>query len=174
MQPTDVSNVLAFDTTNNPLSLAFEQNVPVLDLTFAPADTATLALQLYFYRVQLTRSDGTVYNAIDWSLLDLNLGGAAVPVTPPFPSTVTITQDYPLSNDMTYMTPGGSPIDYAQVRVYYKSDYDAGNLQSPVGITTTIRGGKWANPILVIPGYTYVSVFSKPGEFGPDIFTFFA
>jgi hypothetical protein len=174
VQPTDVSNVLAFDTTNNPLSLAFELNVPVLNLTFQPSDTATLALQLYFYQVQLTLADGTVYNAIDWSLLDLNLGGAAVPVTPPFPSTVTITQDYPLSNDMQYQTPGGSPIDYAQVRVYYKSDYDAGNLNNPVGITTTINGGKWANPILVIPGYTYTARFEKPGEFGPDTFEFFA
>jgi len=173
-QPTDIANVLKYTTALNPTNLAFQVGEPVLDLTFLPADTATLPLQLYFYQVQITLSTGDVLPVIEWDLLDLNLGGAAVVTPPVFTNTVTITQDWPLSNDMTYMTPGGSPIENAQVRVYLKSDYDAGVLTSPIGITSTDAGGKWRNPILVIPGYTYTSVFTKPGEFGPDKIEFFA
>jgi hypothetical protein len=172
-QPEDVSNVLKFTTALNPDNLAFEQNLPVLDLTFLPTDTAALPLQLYFYQVQLTRGADTV-DVIEWDLLDLNLGGAAVPTPPPFTNTVAISADYPLPGDMAYMTPGGSPIENAQVRVYYKSDYDVGNLASPVGITTTNAAGKWVNPILVLPGFTYVARVEKPGEFGPDKLEFFA
>lgn len=173
-QPTDVVNILRYTTALNPDNLAFQTLEPVLDLTFLPADTSALALQLYFYQVQITLSTGDVLPVIEWDLLDLNLGGAAVETPPVFTNTVTITQDHPLSNDMTYMTPGGSPIPDAQVRVYTKSDYDAGVLTAPVGITTTDSYGKWRQPVLVIPGYTYVARFEKPNAFGPDKVEFFA
>lgn len=172
--PTDVVNVLRYVTTTNPTNLAFEVDAAVLDLTFLPADTAAIALGLYFYQVQITLTDGGVLDVIPWDLLDLNLGGAAAEAPPVFDNTVTINQDYPLSDDMTYKTPGGSPIVNAQVRVYYKSDYDAGNLASPIGITMTNEHGKWRQPILVLPGFTYVARLEKPYEFGPDIREFFA
>lgn len=174
VQPTDVVDVIKYTTVLNPANLAFQINEPVLDLTFLPADTTALALQLYFYQVQVTLTTGDILPVIEWDLLDLNLGGAAVPTPPPFPNTVTITADYPLSGDMAYMTPGGSPIIGAQVRLYYKSDYDVGNLNTPIGITTTDAYGKWTNPILVLPGYVYIARFEKMNEFGPDKFEFFA
>lgn len=172
--PGDVSNVLRYTTALNPANLAFEVISPTLDLTFLPGDTAALTLQGYVYQVEVTLASGDVLPVIEWDLLDLNLGGSAVPTPPVFTNTVTITQDWPLSNDMTYMTPGGSPIENAQVRVYYKSDYDAGVLTSPVGITTTDAAGKWRQPILVLPGYTYVARLEKAGDFGPDKIEFFA
>ncbi len=171
---SDVTSVLSYATTTNPNNLAFEVNAAVLDLTFLPADTASLALMLYFYMVQVTTNDGNVYDVIPWDVLDLNLGGSAQPAPPVFDNTVTITADYPLAGDMQYITPGGSPIVGAQVRVYKKSDYDAGNTDIPVGITTTDAYGKWVQPILVVPGFTYVARFEKPYEFGPDIKEFFA
>jgi hypothetical protein len=174
VQPTDVTNILRFTTTANPSNLAFVVGQPVLDLTFLATDTATLPLQLYFYQIEVTLSTGDVLPVIEWDLLDLNLGGSAVPTPPPFTNTVKITQDYPLSNDMTYMSPGGSPIENAQVRLYYKSDYDAGNLATPIGITTTDAHGKWRNPILVLPGFTYTARLEKAYEFGPDTVEFFA
>ena len=174
VQPDDVVNVLQFTTVANPASLAFEVDAAVLDLTFAPADTSALALGLYFYQVQITLTDGGVLDVIPWDLLDLNLGGAATPTPPVFTNTVKINEDYPLTGDMQYMTPGGSPIVNAQVRLYYKSDYDAGNLASPIGITMTNEYGKWRQPILVLPGFTYIARLEKPYEFGPDIKEFFA
>lgn len=172
--PEDTSNVLAYDTVTTPLNLAFETDAAVLDLTFLPVDTSALALALYYYRVQITLTSGAVYDVVPWDLLDLNLGGSATPTPPTFDNTVRITADWPLSGDMRYMTPGGSPIVNAQIRVYRKSDYDAGNLAAPIGITTTDASGNWTQPILVIPGYTYVARLEKPYEFGPDVKEFFA
>lgn len=173
-QPTDLVNVLAYDTTSTPSNLAFAVHQAVLNLTFLPNDTVALAIQLYFYQVQVTTLDGNVYDVIPWDLLDLSLGGAAVETPPVFTNTKKIDQDYPLAGDMIYQSPGGSPIENAQVRLYYKSDYDVGKLDSPVGITMTDAYGKWRQPILVIPGYTYVARLEKANEFGPDIKEFFA
>jgi hypothetical protein len=172
--PDSLSNVLAFDTVTTPGNLAFDIDSPVLNLTFQPSDTSSLALALYYYRVQVSLPDGALFDTIPWDLLDLNLGGSATPAPPVFDNTVKITADYPLAGDMQYMTPGGSPIENAQVRVYKKSDYDAGNLSSPIGITQTGPDGKWRQPILVLPGYTYVARLEKAFEFGPDVKEFFA
>lgn len=174
VQPTDLTNVLAYDTTGTPSNLAFEIAAPVLDLTFLPNDTSAIPIALYFYQVQVTLTDGSVYDVIPWDLLDLNLGGAASPAPPSFENTVKVTADYPQPGAMQYVTPGGSPIVGAQVRVYLKSDYDAGNLATPVGVTTTDAGGNWLNPILVVTGYTYTARLEKPYEFGPDTLEFFA
>jgi hypothetical protein len=174
VQPTDVTNVIEFTSVANPTSISIDFLRDVILLNFQPTDTSGLALGLYFYQIQVSLPTGEIYSVVDWSLFDLNLGGAAATPPAPFPSTVTITADYPLPNDMQYQTPAGCPIVGAQVRVYLKSDYDAGNLNSPVGITTTNPYGKWMNPILVVPGYTYVAQFLKPYEYGPDTFEFFA
>jgi hypothetical protein len=168
VQPADVSNVIRLSTVDTPTSLAFQTAAAALDVSFAPGDTANLAVLVYFYQLEVTLADGEVLPVVPWDLFDVNLGGSAEPSPPSFANTVKITADYPLSDDMTYRTPGGSPIENAQVRVYRKSDYDAGNLATPVGVTTTNAGGKWTQPILVTTGYTYIARFEKPYEFGPD------
>ena len=174
VDPDDVSNVLRFTTVDNPTSLAFEDAVAAVDLTFQPTDTTALTLGIYYYQLLVTQKDGNVRDVIPWALFELTLGGSA-PVAPPsFDNTVKINHDYPLPGDMTYMTPGGSPIENAQVRVYKKSDYDAGRLDIPVGVTQTDAGGKWKQSILVTTGYTYVARLEKPYEFGVDIKEFFA
>lgn len=172
-QPTDSGHVLRYTTALNPANLAFVPGTGVLDLTFLPNDTSALALQLYFYQVQVTLAAGDILPVIEWDLLDLNLGGAAVEAPAPFATTVKIDHDYPLADAMAYFSPGGSPIPAAQVRIYRQSDYASGNLAAPVGITLTTAAGKWANPVLVLPGYSYVAVFAKEGEFGPDALPFF-
>ena len=169
VQPTDDSSVLSFTTTLNPNNLYFRPGASTLVIAFLPSDTAALPLGLYFYQVQLTLHDGTLQFPVEWSLLDLNLGGAAAAAPAPLPSTVAITQDYPLPGDLLYQTPGGHGVEGAQVRVYLKSDYDAGNMNSPVGTTTTGRGGRWLAPILVAPGFKYVAYFIQPGSYGPNV-----
>lgn len=171
--PTDSSNVLMFTTTANPVSLSIDLYSSTLNLLFQTADTATIPLGLYNYQLQLTLADLTVQDVVPWTLFDLNLGGTAPAPTPPFTNTAKITADYPLPGDMKYVTPGGSPIENAQVRVYLKSDYDAGNLTTPVGITTTNCHGNWVNPVFVLPGFTYTVQFLKPSSFGPDVVSFF-
>ncbi len=172
--PTAVTDVLAFTTVTMPTRLAFATDAAVLNLTLDGADSVGLDLGLYYYQVQIVLAAGERYDVIPWNVLDLNLGGAAAEAPPVFDNTVAITADYPLSGDMTYATPGGSPIVGAQVRVYRKSAYDAGDLTTPVGVTVTDAAGKWTQPILVVSGYTYLARFEKPNEYGPDVKEFFA
>lgn len=172
--PAVTTNAIDFTTTGTPASLAFIPGQAVMSLSFVPADTSGLALQEYFYQLTITSASGAPSVFIEWTPFDVILGGSATPQPPPFPNTVKIDENFRLPNDMTYMTPGGSPIVNAQVRVYLKSDYDAGKLDTPIGITTTNAFGGWQNPVLVQTGFTYVARFEKPNEFGPNTKEFFA
>lgn len=172
-QPSDVVDVLAFNTTDNPTRISIDPVASTLTLSLQPADTNPIDVGAYFYELRVTVDD-EVSVAIEWNLFSLSLGGAAPEPTPPFDNTTKVDHDYQLPGDLAYMTPGGSPVEGAQIRLYYKSDYDAGNLTAPVGITTTDAGGRWKNPILVKPGYSYVVRFEKPNEWGPDTAEIFA
>ena len=99
------------------------------------------------------------------------MGGITETPAPVFTNTVPVDHNYDLSDSLRYMDAGGNPIADAQVRVYRKSDYDAGNLTTPVGATMTRADGRWANPVLVIPGYEYVVRLEAPNRFGPDTVT---
>lgn len=172
--PDASSSVIRLTTQDASPRLTFHPERAAMNLSLVPADTVTLAIQTYFYRLRITLPDGTVSDAIPWGPFDVNLGGSAAIPPPPFENTVKMDHDYQLPGELTYVTAGGSPIENAQIRVYLKSDYVAGKLTNPVGVTTTDPGGKWRNPILVNPGFSYVVRFEKPGEFGPDTHETFA
>ena len=63
----------------------------------------------------------------------------------------------------------GQGIDEANIFIYLKSDYDAGNIEHQyiVARSVTTVGGAWAHGVMLDPG-TYTIQFSKPQEFGPD------
>lgn len=166
--PDDETPVIRLTTVSNPAAFAFRLERAALNLGLAPSDTIGLAIRTYFYRIRIVLLDGTTSDAVPWSPFDVGLGGSADIPPPPFDNTVKINHDYQLPGELTYVTDGGSPIENAQVRVYLKSDYVAGDLTSPVGITTTDSGGRWRNSILVNPGFSYIVRFEKPGEYGPD------
>jgi hypothetical protein len=88
-----------------------------------------------------------------------------------FEQSVAVNHDHGLADHLRYVTAGGTQIKDAQVRIYFKSDYDAQRLGAPVGVTTTTATGRWKDPIFVQPGFTYVVQFFKPNEFGPDTAT---
>lgn len=139
-----------------------------LRLKFSASDTSNLAIQAYVYQVTLTLASGAHSAIIEWSPFDLELGGVAEVPAPAFSNTTKLNHDYGLADALKYVTAGGSPITSAQVRVYYKADYDAGRLTTPVGVTETDAYGRWRNPVLVLPGFTYAIQFFKPNEYGPD------
>jgi len=165
--PTTPSDIIHWTSAVNPTRLSLTGSV--ISLTIEPADTSGLDIAVYTFQVGITLGDGTVLPPIiEWSPFDLNLGGEAHPEPPVFTNTVQLDHNYGATDALRYMTPGGSPIANAQVRVYYKSDYDAGLLSTPIGVAQTNAFGRWANPILVLPGFTYAVQFLKPNEFGPD------
>lgn len=163
------SDVLLF-TTDDPVHLSVDVPNSQVIVTFKVADIAALTVgQPYFWQLETAFSNGDIRIPVDWTPVDVSLGGSAVTPPAPFDATIKVDHNFPLSGDLLYLTPGGCGIEYAQVRVYRKSDYDAGNLTSPVGFTTTDKGGQWKQPVLVTPGYSYIVRFEKPYEFGPDI-----
>ncbi len=165
--PTDVINVIRWTTTDDPASLILLGNT--ISLIFVPGDTSALDIKVYSFEVNITLADTTVLPPIiEWSPFDLNLGGEAHPEPPVFTNTVQLDEDYGATDALRYMTAGGSPIEDAQIRIYYKSEYDAGVLSTPVGVSKTNAYGRWHNPVLVLPGYNYVVTFFKPNDFGPD------
>lgn len=139
-------------------------------LFFTPADSNALFVGTpYFYKVVVTRLDGSVFNAIEWSPVQVTLGGVTAPAPAPFPATVKIDHDFGLPDALRYVTQGGTPIAEAQIRIYDKADFDAGNLQQPIGIAHTDAFGRWKEPVLVPPGHDYVVQFFLPKQFGPDV-----
>lgn len=172
--PDASTDLIKLTISDNPSSLSFRPERAAINLALAPSDTIALALQTYFYRLRVVLLDGTTSDAIPWSPFDVGLGGSAATPPPPFENTVKMNHDYQLPGELTYVTAGGSPIENAQIRVYLKSDYEAGNLATPVGITTTDSGGRWKNAVLVNPGFSYIVRFEKPGEYGPDTHETFA
>lgn len=72
------------------------------------------------------------------------------------------------ANNLAYLTAAGVGIPNADVRVYLKSDYDAGNRSAAyiVARSTTTTGGAWFRPVMLNPG-TYTLVYSSQ-MFGPD------
>jgi hypothetical protein len=165
--PTAVSDLIHWTSAANPTKLFLTGNV--ISLVLASEDTEELDIAVYAFQIGITLHGSDILPPIiEWSPLDLNLGGEAHPEPPVFTNTVKVDHDYGATDALRYTTPGGSPIESAQIRVYYKSDYDAGRLNTPVGVSQTNAFGRWANPVLVLPGFSYSITFFKPNEFGPD------
>lgn len=147
-------------------------------LLFVPADTVNLPLTsplvAYTYRVNATYADGSLDEIVEPSIFNLSRGGVTQPMPPTFDNNVKIDANYPSADALRYVTPGGSPIVGAQIRLYLQSDYIANRLNAPLGVTATDSFGRWVNPILVLPGYTYVVQFLQPGLYGPDTRTIVA
>lgn len=130
----------------------------------------------YFYYEHVAGSVSDWYRiiAIDATALESTPSSPfTVTAGPPDPpaETVALNANYGSVNALQPVTPGGDPIENTQVHVYYKTDYDAGNLSSPVGISLTDATGGWQTAIFVAPGFDYVLVFQKPGEYGPSVTT---
>lgn len=129
-------------------------------------DTSSLSIQQYVYRVKVDTPEPATLVAIDWSTFEITDGIAFNP--PVFTNTVMVNHDFGSPDAFTYRTSGGSPIQDAQIRCYYKPDFDAGNTDTPLAITLTNSFGQWVSPMYLFPGFTYTLQFFKVGVFGPD------
>lgn len=77
--------------------------------------------------------------------------------------------DHGGTDNLQYIDSGDNPIEGATIRVYLKSDWDSQNFNDIIGATRTNSEGKWISPVYVDKGETYVVVFHKENEFGPNI-----
>lgn len=82
-------------------------------------------------------------------------------------AAVFLSDQYGGVDDYRLIDAAGDSVEGAAVRVYTKTDYDASDLSSPVGVTFTNEQGRWMDPVPVTPGATYTVVFHKDGVVGP-------
>lgn len=137
-----------------------------IQVYLVPSDTTSVTAKQYVYKIDVVISSVT-YRPIDYSLFEVRRFG--VDYTPPvFTNTVAVDHNYGSPDSMRYMTPGGSPINEAQVRVYYKTDYDAGIKTTPIAVTQTNAYGRWENVVHLFVGNTYVIELSLTNQYGPN------
>lgn len=61
----------------------------------------------------------------------------------------------------------GEPIEGATIRVYTKAAYDAGDIETALGITYTNSRGYWVDAVPVAVGATYTVHYHKDNVIGP-------
>jgi hypothetical protein len=81
---------------------------------------------------------------------------------------VKIDSEFSNTGNLKYQTSAGVPVENANIRIWFKSDFDTGLTDRPLALTKTDVDGKWVDPVFLETGYTYVVQFQKPGSFGPD------
>lgn len=90
------------------------------------------------------------------------------PVDAPVSTTYALNENTHTPGNFRYVSPGGTPIADATIRVYTKLSWDTRQYNQVVGVTVTTATGDWKDPIFVTPGNTFVVHYSLPNVWGPD------
>lgn len=88
-------------------------------------------------------------------------------LTPTDRGTAKLHTHYGGHENLKLLDENGAPIDGATIRVYSKADYDAGDVDTAIGITHTDHRGHWVDMIPVAVGTTYTVHYHKNGVIGP-------
>lgn len=80
---------------------------------------------------------------------------------------VLLTADYGGVDALRLLNDRGDPVEGATIMVFTKADYDAGELDSPLGVTTTRGDGRWTDAVPVNAGITYTILYHKAYSIGP-------
>ena len=88
-------------------------------------------------------------------------------------SVVYVDHNYGADDALSYVDQCNEGVQGATVKAYLESDYNAGNTgdQYVQAQTTTTADGRFVEALPLCPGNTYVLVYEKPGQFGPDTVT---
>lgn len=82
---------------------------------------------------------------------------------------VALSHHYGTYDTLQLLDELGEPVEGADVRVYTKFAYDAGEYDVPVGVTQTNHLGRWVAPVHVPSATTYVVHFHLDSVIGPTI-----
>jgi hypothetical protein len=83
-------------------------------------------------------------------------------------NTVMVNHDTNIPDSLRYIKQNGEPVNGATVVIYLKSEFLQDQFTNPIGTTVTLPDGRWANPIPVQAGDTYIVKLHAPGIAGPD------
>ena len=81
---------------------------------------------------------------------------------------VAINHNFGGEDALRYKKDNDAGIDNAVIRAYVQSEYDASTFVQRAAVFTDSEG-RWVQPMMLNAGVTYVLVFSKAGQFGPDV-----
>jgi hypothetical protein len=80
---------------------------------------------------------------------------------------VMVDHNYPLTDALRAVAPNGDPVAGAEVRIYDLTAFEANNIDTWVGMTTTDIEGRWVDPIVLPDARSWVVHFQKYSEYGP-------
>lgn len=173
-RPVPAPNIVAFRLLYSDTGAdgAFEERATVLNVQSGPNWNPTTSTFMFtddevpyrLYRLWTVDAYGNVFQDTAAAPFPPNNDPVDAPVSTVFP----LNENTQGANQFQYVTPGGSPISDATIRVYRKISWDTRQYSQVVGMTTTLPTGGWKLPIFVTPGETYVVHFHKPNEWGPD------
>lgn len=81
--------------------------------------------------------------------------------------TVMVDHNYPLVDSLRAVAANGDPIEGAEVRIYEQVAFEAGQISTWVGMTTTDIAGRWVDPIALPDGGNWVVHMEKYSAYGP-------
>ena len=127
--------------------------------------TTTETLKAIKDAIDLIDATAGITAADVWTYVTRNLTPPVVDVS----GLPGINHDTGGADTLRYVDSGDNGIDNAFILAYLKTDYDLGNTSSSYikGSAKTLPDGRWFAPIYVVSG-TYILVFTKTSEFGPD------
>lgn len=82
---------------------------------------------------------------------------------------VMVNHNYPGADDLRVLNASGEPIEGVTITVFELVPYNAGIVDSWVGVSTTDTEGRWTTPILLPEDQTYIVHFEKPTMYGPSV-----
>ncbi len=174
-KPNTAPNIVAYEVLKSDTGVPGPYSVLVQILHSIPGPNWSDKDQCFFYDdpqiipyryYRLATLDRYGHRAEDAAPTPFKAGNN--PVDSPTLHTFALDANGGGTNNLQYISQGGTPIKDARIRVYKKIDWDAKNYANVVGTTLTVGDGTWKDPIFVQPGDTYTVVYTKPNEFGPD------
>lgn len=79
-----------------------------------------------------------------------------------------VNHDYPNIRDFLVLNEDSTPILDAEIRIYDQVEFEAGNLDTWVGSTTTDEDGKWRDPVELPDGGSWIVWVQKYTLYGPN------
>lgn len=74
---------------------------------------------------------------------------------------VKVNQNYPTPNFLLAEDEDSVPLQYVHIRIFERTEFDAGNIDVWEAETLTNIDGKWVNPVYLDEGYEWVVEFSR-------------
>jgi hypothetical protein len=82
---------------------------------------------------------------------------------------VMVNHNYPGDDDLRVLNTSGEPIEGVVITIFELVPYNAGIVDSWVGVSSTDSEGRWTAPITLDEEQTYIVHFEKPTMYGPSI-----